>query len=478
MDRKTILSLLAAVLSILPSAAKVTLCQIFSDGMVLQRESSARIWGFTDGASKVSLSTSWDSKLYTCKPAPNGSWVLTVNTPKAGGPYFITIDDGDKTVINDVLIGEVWICSGQSNMEMKIKGFPGQPVDNAADYILEADNYDIHAFTLARAAAPGALNSCIGKWERSSIASVPEISATAYLFARRLQATLKLPVGIIVSAWGGTSILGWMPENVIDSSISQSEKGEVLKACGTAKDQPAVLYNGMIAPLAGYSARGFIWYQGEANVTTPQTYGKLLAAMIPAWRQAWGDKKGEMPFYAVEIAPYRYGRGNDMKYDRPLTVEATAKALASLPNTGIATTGDAGNAVVIHPAAKQKVGDRLAFLALKNCYGYGSFDCNPPEIKKLEFSKGVARIWTKGADVANDAVLYGFELAGKDECYYLAKAFVERREAYIEISSPDVPAPVALRYGFHNYCRQNWASWLGIPALPFRTDKWDYKEEH
>ena len=478
MRKKIFLAVLAAVLWALPSGARITMSPLFSDGMVLQQRSNVRIWGFTDRDARVSLSTSWDGKLYTCKPAPNGSWALSLPTPEAGGPYSITIDDGDKTVIRDVKIGEVWICSGQSNMEMKIKGFPGQPVEKAADYILEAGDYDIHAFTLSRSASNTTLTTCVGKWGKSSLASVPEISAVAYLFARRIQSALKVPVGIIISAWGGTSILGWMPEKVIDGCISGAEKEAVLKSCGTPKDQPGVLYNGMIAPIAGYGARGFVWYQGEANVATPGTYGKLLSAMVPAWRQAWGDKKGEMPFFAVEIAPYRYGRGNDAKYDRPLTVEATAKALASVPNTGIATTGDVGNAVVIHPAAKKQVGDRLAFLALKNTYGFRDFNCDPPAIKKIEFIKGCARIYPKGEDIASEAVLYGFELAGKDECYYDAKAVVARRDGYIEVSSPDVPEPIALRYGFHNWCRQNWANWLGIPALPFRTDKWDYTEEH
>lgn len=474
--KRVVLALVAAILA-LPLHATIILSPIFGDGMVLQRNSQTKIWGVSDSGGKVTISTSWDGKLYTCSPAPNGSWTFNISTPGAGGPYSITIDDGDKMVISNVSVGEVWICSGQSNMEMTIKGYPNQPVENAAEYVMQAAEYDIHVFTVERALANSPASSCRGGWKTSDYANVPGFSATAYLFARALQKSLNVPVGIIVSAWGGSSILGWMPGASVAKAVSETEKQAVLESCGTAKDQPSVLYNAMIAPLVGYSARGFIWYQGEANVSTPEIYGKMLKAMVLSWRQAWGDRKNEMPFYAVEIAPYRYGKMCELKFDRPLTVEATVKALNSISNASVAPTGDIGDATVIHPSRKKEVGDRLAMLALRNQYGYEGLECYPPSIRKIEYRDGSAFIYTEGADIATTGRLFGFEISGKDECYYQAKALVNRKEGFIQVSSPDVSNPVAVRYGFRNFVNQNWKTWMGIPALPFRTENWDYSQQ-
>ena len=300
--RRILIILLASILA-LPLQARITLPSLFSDGMVLQRQSTVRIWGNSDGESRVSVSTSWNGKLYTCKPAPNGNWSVSVSTPATGGPFIITIDDGERLEIKDVHIGEVWICCGQSNMEMTVKGFPTQPVEGAADIILNSSDYDVHAFTVGRALSETPSSSCTGKWTNCDISTVADVSAVAYLFGRRIAKTLGVPVGIIVSAWGGSSILGWTPEAVIDRSLSAQEKSEILSYCNTSKDKSGVLFNGMIAPIAGYAAKGFIWYQGEANVNTPGSYGKVLKAMISCWRDSWGDRKGQMPFYAVEIAP-------------------------------------------------------------------------------------------------------------------------------------------------------------------------------
>lgn len=472
MTRKLFLTICALAFAC-QMRATVSLPPLFGDGMVLQQQTQTKIWGNADAGAKVSLTTGWDNKLYTCTAAPNGGWMLRISTPAAGGPYTITIDDGEKLTINNVLVGEVWICSGQSNMEMPIKGYPNQPVEGASDIIMDAADYNVRAFTVYRAIADSPSSTCQGKWVNADYANVPSISATAYLFARRLQKTLKVPVGIIVSAWGGSSILGWMDRTTVERVLSEQEKAEVLKVCGTPKDQPSVLYNGMIAPLAGYAAKGFIWYQGEANILNNKFYGKMLKGMILGWRAAWGDR-GVMPFYAVEIAPYRYGRGCELNYDRALLVENALRALKSTPNSAMVPTGDIGESVVIHPARKKEVGDRLAMLALKNQYFYSALDCDPPTVKNIEYKDGAAYVYTVGSDIASTGLLSGFEIAGKDQCYYPAKALVDRRAGYIKVSSPDVLEPVAVRYGFHNYINQNWKSWMGIPAFPFRTDNWDY----
>lgn len=476
---KTKMLLLLALCSVLHSwsaGARVTMPSFFSDGMVLQQECMVKIWGYSDNSEKLTVTTSWDARTYKCKPAANGSFAIEVHTPQAGGPYNITINDGDELVLSDILIGEVWICVGQSNMEMPVKGFSCQPTENVLDHLLDCRNDRLRCFMVTRAAADKECNNLVGEWKSSTINTVPDFSATAYFFAKRLQAVLDVPVGVIVCPWGGTSILGWIPLACVERTISASEIQSIIDLADKKKNYPGVLYNGMVAPVVGYAAKGFIWYQGCANVDHPQLYAKLMKAMIDEYRSRWGKRGRNMSFYAVELAPYRYGKNNEQGYERPLWVECVSKMMKGVPATALIPTSDAGHQTNIHPAKKDIVGDRLAATALKNDYGFTSLEPEPPAIASVDYRGGMAYITTTSALGPQLAVLSGFELAGKDGIYYQAKAYVNHRTSQIEVKAAQVPEPVAVRYNFHNYVNgATWRNWMGIPALPCRTDNWELK---
>lgn len=465
------LLILGVTLLVWSVRAEVQLPAFIASGMVLQQQSTVRLWGRTESGEKVTVTTGWDHKTYSAKPVANGSWAVKVKTPAAGGPYEIRINDGDETLLQDVLIGEVWIASGQSNMEMPMKGFKAQPVENSLDLILSSENDQVRLFMTKRAAAKSTQTTMPGSWQAASIATTPDFSATAYLFARRLQSVLKVPVGVICSAWGGTSILGWMPEDAVNRAISADEKEAIIAVNNSAKNLPATLYNGMIAPMAGYAARGFIWYQGCANVAHGEPYARLLRSMIQSWRNLWGNN--EMAFYAVELAPYRYGRGNEQVRDRAIWAEEVQKMMQGLSGTALIPTGDIGDRGCIHPPKKQQVGDRLAATALKNDYGYTTLEPEAPAIAKVEYRDGKAYVTTTSPMGPVVGSLFGFEVAGGNKRFYEAKAAVNSRTGEIEVWSDHVPDPIAVRYAFCNYPeRQNWRNWLGIPALPCRTDDW------
>ena len=467
---KRIVCIICAAVFALTARAEIRLPAFFADGMVLQQQATVRIWGAAAAGAKVTLTAGWDNRTYTCKAASNGSWALKVKTPAAGGPYEVRISDGEEIVLRDVQLGEVWICSGQSNMEMPVKGFLSQPVEGAFEMILDAGKDNVRAFTVARRLSDTPQADCGGKWVAASAGTVPDISSVAYLFACRLHRTLKVPVGIVVAAWGGTSILGWLPSGEIAKTISKEECARILAVHGSDKNHPAKLYNGMIAPIAGYAARGFIWYQGEANVGFADAYGVLQKQLVNTWRRSWGDSN--MAFYAVEIAPYRYGRGNENALSRPLLVEAQERALKQLPNTALIPTTDVGDAVCIHPARKRQVGDRLAATALKQAYGLSGLEPESPRIAKVDYADGTAVVSVTSALGAMPGQIRGFEIAGENRRFYAAKAVVDRRKGTILVSSDHVPAPVAVRYAFRNYIVADWTNWMGIPALPCRTDDW------
>ena len=462
---------ITALLTGISVGAEIRLPSFFSDGMVLQQQATVKIWGTSDNGDKVSLTTEWDGKTYSCKPLSNGSWSIKFRTPEAGGPYKIRISDGTERVLNDVMLGEVWICAGQSNMEMPMKGFGSQPVENVLELLLSSDNSDVRVFMTRRSSGKTPQADMNGRWEHASPATVPDFSAVAYLFARRLQSVLKVPVGVIVSAWGGTSILGWMPEKAVDNAVPEDDIRRIISVADRPKNYPGVLYNGMIAPVAGYAAKGFLWYQGCANVQFPKQYAPLLKSLIESWRAAWGAR---MPFYAVELAPHRYGRGNENGFERPSWVEEVTNMMKKTEKAALVPTSDAGNPTVIHPARKQVVGDRLALMALKNEYGYKTLEPEAPAIASANVIDGTIIIKTTSALGPANGLLRGFEIAGEDRIFYPAKAVVNTRGMTIIVKSDKVPEPVAVRYNFHNsVAGGDWKNWMGIPALPCRTDDWE-----
>lgn len=469
MKKRYLLSLCMAVLLAVELQAKVILPALLCDNMVIQQNSVACLWGKSD-ASVLTVKPSWTEKEYRTDISGNDSFQLWIGTPSAGGPFEIEFDDGEKTTVRNVMVGEVWICAGQSNMDMPMSGYPGQPVNGALEAVVEAKEYPVHVFMVNRKLSKQTEEQCDGKWEAPSAESVMHSSATAYFFAKNLQKSLQVPVGIIVSAWGGTSILSWMSEKSVNTLPS-----DVTKACverdSREQNLPGRLFNAMINPLKNYTAKGFIWYQGEHNLQEHLTYDVMMKTMVDEWRNSWNDKKNEMPFYFVQIAPYRYFN-NSMGIQRPLIVEAQKRALELIPNSGMATTTDIGEEFCIHPAKKPVVGLRLAACALAGTYhvkGLCTSDIKIEEIKHL----GDKMILKFNNDFRSvyPARMKGFEIAGKDRKFYPAEAVF--KNGTIEVRSDSVAHPEAVRYAFRNYVEADMKNVMGVAASSFRTDNWN-----
>ena len=292
----------AILLTAFPLFAEIKLPTIFGSNMVLQQQTEVAIWGAADTNATIEVTTSWNDKKYATKSDSAGRWKLKVPTPKAGGSYTVTISDGTVLTLDNVLIGEVWVCSGQSNMQMPMKGYHMQPVLGAMDAILESTNSNIRLFNVGMNSSITPRDDFKGKWDMASPETTPPFSATAYYFGRFLQKTLNVPIGLITSSWGGTMVQPWMN----DEACQEFEFYKTIKRDTTYPKNPpklaTTLYNAMINPMVGYGIRGVIWYQGESNKWEPEIYQRLLPAMIKGWRAKW--EQGDFPFYYAQIAPH------------------------------------------------------------------------------------------------------------------------------------------------------------------------------
>lgn len=468
MTSKTIYTLLAATICFLQANGKVTMPKMFSDGMVLQQKSQASLWGWADKGRTVKITTSWNKRTYKATADAEGRWRQAVSTPEAGGPYTITFNDGEKTVIGDVLIGEVWVCSGQSNMEMQMKGFKAQPVEGANIDVMHSLDPDLRMFTVKRNSQLSPTDTVSGKWSDARPANVRDFSATAYYFGRELRQVLGVPVGLIVSSWGGSSCESWMTEQWLrpfpDAKIPRTE------ADITSKNRtPTVLWNGMMHPLAGYTMRGVIWYQGEDNVPRYPTYANMLSSMIRGWRGEWGQ--GNFPFYYCQIAPYDYSLIN-WNVNSALLREQQSMVERMVENTGMAVLMDAGLEYGIHPRKKRQAGERLAMLALRNTYSIDGI----PEHARYEGMEIHGDTAVVRFDRSKEWVYFDkgttsnlFQIAGEDRVFHPADAWIERNRVYLR--SDSVSKPVAVRYAF-----TNWADGDlfcdGLPVSSFRSDDW------
>lgn len=458
--------------------AKVELPPIFADNMVLQQQSDAAVWGKAEPGAKITITTTWSKAKTVVNAGEDGKWFARLATPVAGGPYEITFNDGDKVTVKNVLIGEVWICSGQSNMEMPMKGFLGQPVDGSTDLILEAKPATlIRSCNLKKTRTFEPQETCEATWYDHTPEGVAEASATAYFFAKRLYDVLGIPVAVINVSWGGTPIEGWMNPELLKSefadeiNLSNLVNKEWPKK--GAHQVPGVLYNGMLHSVVPYTAKGFIWYQGCNNRARFEQYKRLQPAFVKMLREEWGNDK--MPFYFTQIAPYKYD--NPDKSEAGYMMWAQAQTLELIPNSGMACLHDAGELACIHPANKKVVGDRLAFQALENDYGVKGIDSKTPIPVKFEFKDGEAIVTfdfcSRGlSPIGTD--LDGFELAGEDKVFYPAKGRLlgGKRNQIKVYQCPEVPNPVAVRYGMKNWSEATLFNCFGIPATPFRSDNW------
>ena len=493
--------------------AEVKLPSLLSDGLVLQQGMKVNIWGTADPGERVTV-TLGDQRASTITESA-GQWIVKLGPLNAGGPFTMTIAGKNTLTLHDVLVGEVWVCSGQSNMEMPVgtnaQGWSGN-VNNYQDEMARADYPTLRLFTVEKAVAGKPQRDVKGYWVAARPQTVGEFSAVGYFFGRELLKVLHVPIGMIHSSWGGTPAESWTsrptlesdPEfqSILDAGTKllspypktfqdfQQQFAEWLEASGHAESEgapipaaptvpgdprrdpwrPAGLFNAMLMPLTPYAIRGAIWYQGESNADRPAQYRKLFPAMIRDWRRAW--EEGDFPFLFVQLANW----GIDQRHSNwPKLREAQLKTL-SLPKTGMAVTIDIGDGSDIHPKNKQEVGYRLALAAQAIAYGrdvmysgpiYESMAVEGEKIR-LRFNYVYAGLVSKNWPAPT---LSGFEIAGEDRKFVGAEAKIEGET--VVVRSENVPHPVAVRYawGMNPWC--NLYNRAGLPASPFRTDDWE-----
>ena len=418
--KRLILLIFAVCLSV-GASAKVELPKVLGSNMVLQQNSMANLWGKATPNSKITITVSWNKlrKIQTSADG-EGRWSAKVDTPAATfEPQTITISDGEVLKLTNILIGDVWVCSGQSNMEMPVKGFGRQPVENSMDYILSAgkEANRIRMFSVKRARSFEEQEDCEGQWQVAAPESVANMSATAYFFAYNLASAINIPIGIITTNWGGTRVESWMPMSALEDVLT---KEQIEHKHTVHNIKPTELYCAMIAPIRNYTAKGFLWYQGCSNLDDNDHYDTMMARMVQQWREDWGDTQNAMPFYYVMIAPYIYKGSNEIAY--PLFVENQARALSKIPNCGMAATTDIGEERCIHPAQKFEVGQRLAALALQQTYGQQGFEPKAPQMAAYEIKDGKAKIKMSNCDMGLSPwygePVTGFEIAGEDKVFH------------------------------------------------------------
>lgn len=454
--------------------AKVKLPNLIGDNMVLQQQTEVKLWGEAAPNQTVKVIPSWDGKEYTVKADKQGCWLLKVQTP-AGGytPYEIVFDDGEKISIKNVLIGEVWMASGQSNMEMPLKGFSGCfTMDGQESIAYSAREKGVRFFTVSRNQCYEPQTSCEGNWKVSSPATASEFSAVAYHYATTLSEVLQLPVGILSCAYGGSTVESWLPKEIL-----QNYKDIPLDKEGIEKwvewERPLLMYNGMFLPIKNYTIKGFIWYQGESNVKRYETFIDRFATMVEHWRQEWGQ--GNIPFYYVEIAPYLYGHN---KENAPYLREAQFKAQSIIPNSFMVCTNDLVEPYEcynIHPRNKTDVGRRLCYAALNLTYGQEQFFIYGPQYKALRIAGNEAVVTFDHLErgLCRNYDIQGFEIAGEDKVFYPAeKIFLKWQTNEIFLSTEKIAKPVAVRYCFRDFQIGTLKGGAELPAIPFRTDNW------
>jgi sialate O-acetylesterase len=459
---RLLVSALAVAFSGGAASADVTLADLFGDHMVLQSAQSCPVWGTAEPGERISVHCSGQSA--SAVTDADGRWRVDLPPLTASDdPVELVVEGAERIVVSDVLIGEVWLCSGQSNMVWR-----NESSARAEQELAAADFPGLRMFTFARTQADEPVRECHGEWKVCSPETAGKFSAVAYHFGRELHETLERPVGLVVSAWGGTVAEAWTRrgalEEVAELSYMASE-GNGRKG----QNRPGVLYNGMIRPLIPFSFAGAIWYQGEANVSRAWEYRTLFPTMIRNWRADWGS---ELPFYFVQLAPYRYHKNGRVAPEACAELrEAQAMALA-LPRTGMAVTMDIGNPADIHPRNKRDVGRRLALWALARDYGR-DLECSGPVFRSLSVEGDSIRLTFEhavGLRTRDGEAPGVFEVAGMDRAFHPARARIDSEE--IEVRSAEVALPVAVRYGWRDDAQPNLENGAGLPASPFRTDDW------
>ena len=468
---KRIITAAALLLLCLSAFAKLTVKEPCSDRMVLQQQSEALVWGHASPGAAVKVTTGWDRKAYKATTDGNGVWKVKVHTPEASyNQYDIRIEgDGGKLTIRNVLIGEVWIASGQSNMEMPVRGYFSCPVEGSSEIIANVKlQGKVRMFSVSQDQSDEPLDDvrkCSG-WLDADPRGVQWMSATAFFFARQLNAVLDIPVGIVAFPYGGTRVESWLPREILEAYGEPLERIEQ-----NHYHNPFRMYNSMQHPMQGYTAKGFIWYQGCSNVGHDDVLVERMGALVRRWREDWGDTVAAMPFYQCEIAPWEGYGGSAPAFRR-----AQHLAAATIPNGGIVVTNDLVypyETGQIHPCQKRQVGERLAYLALNRDYGYETIACYSPEaleLRKSETNPGelLLKVSNCSNGIDREKGIEGLEICGPDGVYVpVTRAWMEWGSGTLRVISDQVPYPVGLRYGWADFRPGNLHSCEGLPFSPF-----------
>ena len=477
------MTLVALMLAMTGVQAKVKLPHILSDNMILQQNSEVRLWGWDKPGTQVEVSVSWSAQKYASKTGKDGKWTVSVKTPAASyTPLSVTFDDGEKTKLNGILSGEVRVCAGMITMVMPGKGFGNCSVENYNKVVVDANNYrGIHYVKIPSVMSMKPLDDANCEWKVVSPETVGEASATGYFFAQVVNKALNIPVGLVMANKGGSRVESWLDRDYLKKNTQEPlDTNSIVKKFSWDYHRPLVWGNGTFHPILNYTIKGILFYQGCSNVGDPAgQYTKRLADLVAQWRRDF--KQGDVPFYFVEIAPYHYDNING-DWGAKLR-EQQFNAAKIIPNSGIISTNDCVypyEKEQIHPAQKQKVGERLAFLALNKTYGMKSVIGEGMTFKEMKIKNDTICVHfdnTFGAYNRFDNI-EGFEIAGEDKVFHPATArhfWQPGNDTWnecITVVSPEVKKPVALRYCFKNFQLGNMANAGGLPLFPFRTDNW------
>ena len=497
-----------------PAVAELSTPNLFGNHMVLQRDAPAPLWGRATPDAEVTVTlTGGANQTHTVTAAEDGRWRVVLEPLSPGEPLTVTISGDGKLEFRDVVVGEVWVCSGQSNMKWAVNRSMNGELD-----LLTADRPNLRLLTVPGSGSQTPRDDFQGQWERCTPAAAGPFSAIGYHFGRRLVDVLDVPVGLIDNAWGGSAAEAWTPRERLEADerfataakkwqqrdaqsdvAQQTEQNEKsMKNWRRRADQsiakgqrppeipqgrgwlfgnqrPGNLYQARVAPIAGYAVRGVIWYQGESNQDRAAMYNVLFPLMIESWRDAWGQEK--LPFYWVQLADYLAVHPNptDSKWAR--VREAQTKTLDRLPDTGQAVIIDLGEGNDIHPRNKQEVANRLARIALAKDYGY-QLRYQSPRLKSMEVVNGKAILtlapFGSGLKVVDSDQIVGFAICGADKKWQWAKAkLVDKgKTGQVEVWHPQIAEPVAVRYAWADNPEANLFTGERLPVTPFRTDDW------
>ena len=460
------------------SSAQIELSNLFSDNMVLQQESHVNLWGKAKKNQELIIYTSWSGKIIRTIVKDDGNWEVKIKTPSAGGPYNIQVTcDGETKTINNVLIGEVWLASGQSNMEMTLSGNNREPVNGSLDAIANSNNTKIRFFNVKVKVSDERIDDIEGEWLEANFKNTPNFSAVAYSFAKYLNQVLDIPFGIINSPKDGSVAEAWISPDILKKITTDKELSYYAKQ---PHNNPSVLFNGMINAIIPFTIKGVIWYQGEGNSGRYKNYMKLMNGLIKNWRDEWG--LGDFPFYFVQLAP-NGSRGQGNGTSQAFLREAQLRTMLSVKNTGMAVTLDIGSTITNHPPEKLLIGKRLAYWALAKNYGFNGLPHSGPVYESMKVKNNKVYVnfkFAKNGVTSYGKPLSGFEIAGEDKIFYSADASIDphwsagwENRSVLTLSNKNVPNPLYIRYGWKNYIEGALYNVEGLPASSFRSYDFD-----